>query len=108
MTFERFELTCISQMLSVASFSEEIEDDKVFARIEQKISYAIISGCESITFTFRDKEIECLDKATKIAVKNAEKEWIEHYGSIREKVEEELKERGMIRVDNATSTTSNT
>lgn len=64
-----FELTCISQMLSAASFSEEIEDDKVFARIEQKISYAIISGCESITFTFRDKEIECLDKATKIAVK---------------------------------------
>lgn len=40
MTLERFELTCISQMLSVASFSEEIEDDKVFARIEQKISYA--------------------------------------------------------------------
>lgn len=108
MTFERFELTCISQMLSVASFSEEIEDDKVFARIEQKISYAIISGCESITFTFRDKEIECLDKATKIALKNAEKEWIEHYGSIRKKVEEEFKERGISQADNATSTTSNT
>lgn len=108
MTLERFELTCISQMLSVASFSEEIEDDKVFARIEQKISYAIISGCESITFTFRDKEIECLDKVTSIALENAEKEWIWSFRSIRKKVEEELKERGMIRVDNVTSTTSNT
>lgn len=108
MTLERFELTYISEMLSVASFLEEIEDEKAFARIEHKVRYGIISGCKSISFDFSDREMICLDKVTSIALENAEKEWIWSFRSIRKKVEEELKERGMIRVDNVTSTTSNT
>lgn len=94
MTLERFELTYISEMLYVASFSEEIEDEKAFARIEHKVSYGIISGCKSISFDFSDREMICLDKVTSIALENAEKEWKWSFGSIREKVEEELKERG--------------
>lgn len=108
MTLEKMELTCMSSMFSIALFSEEIEVDDTFGNIEKKILYANMSRCESITFEFSDQEMNCLDKVTKIAMKSERKEWIEHYGSIRGKVEEELKERGMILVDNATSTNHST
>lgn len=108
MTLERFELTVISNMLSVAAFSREIEDDKAFARIENKVSYGIISGCKSIAFDFSDREMACLDKVASIAVKNAQKGWLWNFGQIQKKVEEELKKRGLIEQDNATSTTSHT
>lgn len=94
MTFEKMELAYMSSMFSIALFSEEMELDDTFRNIEKKILYANMSSCESVTFEFSDQEMNCLDKVTKIAMKSERKEWIEHYGSIREKVEEELKERG--------------
>lgn len=96
MTFEKMELAYISSMFSVALFSEEMEVDDTFRNIEKKILYANMSSCESITFDFSNREMNCLDKVTKIAMRSDRKGWVEHYGSIRKKVEKELKKRGLL------------
>lgn len=96
MTFEKMELAYISSMFSIALFSKEMEADDTFRGIEKNILYANMSNCESITFDFSDREINCLNKVTKIVMKSDRKEWVKHYGSIRKKVEEELEERGLL------------
>lgn len=108
MILEKMEIAYMNSMFSIALFSEEIEVDDTFRNMQKNILYAGMSNCESITFDFCRREMDCLDQVTKIAMKSQRKKWVEHYASIRKKVEEELGERGMVRVDNATSTTSNT
>lgn len=96
MTFEKMELAHMSSMFSIALFSEEIEVDDTFRNMQKNILYAGMSNCESITFDFSKREMNCLDQVTKIAMKSQRKKWVEHYASIRKKVEEELKERELI------------
>lgn len=108
MTFTSTELLHLSTMLLDAKCTDDMRENDILEEIERKITYASMSGCERATFYFSDKRLICLVEATEVALKEKKEVFYELYEPVCRRVKEEAMKRGLIRVDNATSTTSNT
>lgn len=93
LTFTGLELARLSTIITVAVLSNEIISSRASKEVDTKIMYAIMSGCESASFYFSDKELLCLNQMIEIALRSGKIEEIGLCDAIHEKVAYEIRRR---------------
>ena len=86
LTFAGLELARLSAIMTVAVLSDEMTSSRESEEVDTKIMYAIMSGCESVSFYFSDKELICLNKMIEIALRSEKNEEFGLCDAIHEKV----------------------
>lgn len=93
LTFTDLELLHLSTVTTVVILSGEMKSSRISKEVDTKIMYAIMSGCESASFYFSDKELISLNQKLEIALRSGKIEEIGLCDAIHEKVAYEIRRR---------------
>lgn len=94
MTFNKEELSRLALMDMPESLTDK--EQRAFKHMRQGFYYASMSFCNSATFDLWDDEVIVLSKAKRFVSLKRQEEDRAIEESIRKKVKEELKERGLV------------